>query len=152
MWILTVFAQTNIFTFKVCQVMEFIFLEFIFRFRFIWISKPPALLQTHVKSLKYFHVTLKFYQTILGQTTVLEFWNGKSTGKVMVTPYGGRIEYNIAGTPMVIHLKDSEKCQRGKRWSQVMYLYYLIGWKIDACSDMTGKALIFPYICSRYES
>ena len=69
----------------------------------------------------------------------------------MVTPYGGRIEYNIAGTPMVIHLKDSEKCQRGKRWSQVMYLYYLIGWKIDACSDMTGKALIFPYMCSRYD-
>ena len=60
----------------------------------------------------------------------------------MITPYGGRIEYNIAGTPMIIHLKDSEKCQRGKRWSQVMYLYYLIGWKIDACSDMTGKAFV----------
>ena len=64
---------------------------------------------------------------------------------MIVTPYGGRIEYNIAGTPMVIHLKDSEKCQRGKRWSQVMYLYYLIGWKIDACSDMTGKALLRPH-------
>ena len=63
----------------------------------------------------------------------------------MVTPYGGRIEYNIAGTPMVIHLKDSEKCQRGKRWSQVMYLYYLIGWKIDACSDMTGQASLIRY-------
>ena len=25
------------------------------------------------------------------------------------------------------------KVQKGKRWSQVMYLYYLIGWKIDAC-------------------
>ena len=23
-----------------------------------------------------------------------------------------------------------------------MYLYYLIGWKIDACSDMTGKAFV----------
>ena len=67
----------------------------------------------------------------------------------MVTPYGGRIEYNIAGTPMVIHLKDSEKCQRGKRWSQVMYLYYLIGWKIDACSDMTGKALLIPFVSTK---
>ena len=54
-------------------------------------------------------------------------------GKIVRTPYGGRLEYLIAGYPFVIHLKNAELVQRGKRWSQVMYLYYLIGWKIDAC-------------------
>ncbi|CAG5082997.1 Oidioi.mRNA.OKI2018_I69.PAR.g10253.t1.cds [Oikopleura dioica] len=54
-------------------------------------------------------------------------------GKIIRTPYGGRVVYKIAGYDFVIHLKDAELVQRGKRWSQVMYLYYLIGWKIDAC-------------------
>ena len=54
-------------------------------------------------------------------------------GKIIRTPYGGRVIYRIAGYDFVIHLKDAELVQRGKRWSQVMYLYYLIGWKIDAC-------------------
>ena len=54
-------------------------------------------------------------------------------GKIIRTPYGGRLEYEIAGYPFVIHLKNADLVQRGKRWSQVMYLYYLIGWKIDAC-------------------
>ena len=54
-------------------------------------------------------------------------------GKIVLTPYGGRLEYLIQGFPFVIHLKNAELVQKGKRWSQVMYLYYLIGWKIDAC-------------------
>ena len=65
-----------------------------------------------------------------------------SNGKIIITPYGGRIEYNIAGTALVVHLKDADKVQRGKRWSQVMYLYYLIGWKIDACQEMTNQQLL----------
>ena len=30
----------------------------------------------------------------------------------------GRLEYDIDGTQFVVHLKDAEKVQRGKRWSQ----------------------------------
>jgi hypothetical protein len=30
----------------------------------------------------------------------------------------GRLEYDIEGTQFVVHLKDAEKVQRGKRWSQ----------------------------------
>ena len=41
-----------------------------------------------------------------------------------------------------IYLIDADKVQRGKRWSQVMYLYYLIGWKIDACQEMTNQQLL----------
>ena len=39
-------------------------------------------------------------------------------GKIVITPYGGRLEYNIAGTKLIVHLKDADKVQRGKRWSQ----------------------------------
>jgi hypothetical protein len=64
-----------------------------------------------------------------------------SRGKIIITPYGGRMEYNINGTMMYVHLKDADKVQKGKRWSQVMYLYYLIGWKIDACQEMETTGL-----------
>lgn len=59
-------------------------------------------------------------------------------GKIIRTPYGGRLEYQVAGYPFYVHLKNAELVQRGKRWSQVMYLYYLIGWKIDACRLKTS--------------
>ena len=39
-------------------------------------------------------------------------------GKIIRTPYGGRIEYKIAGYPFIIHLKNADLVQRGKRWSQ----------------------------------
>ena len=63
-------------------------------------------------------------------------------GRIVLTPYGGRMEYTIANTPLIIHLKDADKVQKGKRWSQVMYLYYLIGWKIDACQEMEISGLV----------
>ena len=33
-------------------------------------------------------------------------------GKIIRTPYGGRLEYLIAGYPFVIHLKNAELVQR----------------------------------------
>ena len=30
-------------------------------------------------------------------------------GKIIRTPYGGRVEYIIAGYPFIIHLKDADK-------------------------------------------
>ena len=57
----------------------------------------------------------------------------KISFKVFPTPYGGRIDYQILGTLFSVHLKDKQHIRKGKRWSQVMYLYYLIGWKIDTC-------------------
>ena len=29
--------------------------------------------------------------------------------------------------------KDADEVMRGKRWSQIMYLYSLFGYKIDGC-------------------
>lgn len=50
--------------------------------------------------------------------------------KVM-TPYGGRLIWTLPGrTKMIAHLKHKKKIRRKKRWSQVMYMYYLLGYRI----------------------
>ncbi|XP_014677029.1 PREDICTED: uncharacterized protein LOC106816900 [Priapulus caudatus] len=55
----------------------------------------------------------------------------KYTYKKIPTPYGGRLEWELPGENiLVVHLKDSAKIRHRKRWSQVMYMYYLLGWKL----------------------
>uniref|UniRef100_H2ZG43 chitin synthase n=1 Tax=Ciona savignyi TaxID=51511 RepID=H2ZG43_CIOSA len=45
------------------------------------------------------------------------------------TPYGGRLEFILPhGNLMVVHLKDKEKIRHRKRWSQCMYMYYILGY------------------------
>ncbi|XP_075920935.1 uncharacterized protein LOC116957733 isoform X1 [Petromyzon marinus] len=47
------------------------------------------------------------------------------------TPYGARLSYKLPhGNSLCVHLKDKEMIRHRKRWPQVMYLYYLLGWKI----------------------
>ncbi|CAG7817051.1 unnamed protein product [Allacma fusca] len=51
--------------------------------------------------------------------------------KKIPTPYGGRLEWVLPGkTKMIAHLKDKGKIRHRKRWSQVMYMYYLLGHKL----------------------
>lgn len=46
------------------------------------------------------------------------------SGQKMETPYGQRLEWLMPnGTPFALHLKDPSLVKRGKRWSQVMYMY-----------------------------
>ncbi|ODM95932.1 Chitin synthase 6 [Orchesella cincta] len=46
-------------------------------------------------------------------------------------PYGGRLEWILPGkTKMIAHLKDKGKIRHRKRWSQVMYMYYLLGHRL----------------------
>ncbi|XP_030628173.1 chitin synthase 1 [Chanos chanos] len=46
------------------------------------------------------------------------------------TPYGGRLVIVMPeGNVLYIHLKDKQLIRNKKRWSQIMYLYYLLGWK-----------------------
>ncbi|KAK9877020.1 hypothetical protein WA026_016046 [Henosepilachna vigintioctopunctata] len=53
--------------------------------------------------------------------------------KLFDTPYGGRIQWILPGrSKLIVHLKDSDKIRRKKRWSQVMYMYYLIGHRLKA--------------------
>ncbi|XP_072304339.1 chitin synthase chs-2-like [Eucyclogobius newberryi] len=51
--------------------------------------------------------------------------------KIVKTPYGGRIVVKMPhGNNIVIHFKDKDCIRHKKRWSQVMYLYYLLGFKL----------------------
>uniref|UniRef100_A0AAJ7WKK8 chitin synthase n=1 Tax=Petromyzon marinus TaxID=7757 RepID=A0AAJ7WKK8_PETMA len=47
------------------------------------------------------------------------------------TPYGARLSYRLPfGNRLHVHVKDKELIRHRKRWSQVMYMYYLLGWKM----------------------
>uniref|UniRef100_A0A8R1TKH3 chitin synthase n=1 Tax=Onchocerca volvulus TaxID=6282 RepID=A0A8R1TKH3_ONCVO len=51
--------------------------------------------------------------------------------KKISTPYGGRLSFIMPGkNKLMIHLKDKQKIRVRKRWSQVMYLYYLLGYQL----------------------
>ncbi|KAI7802330.1 hypothetical protein IRJ41_006855 [Triplophysa rosa] len=52
--------------------------------------------------------------------------------KIIQTPYGGRLEYTLPkGNVLMVHLKDKHLIRHKKRWSQIMYLYYILGWRLD---------------------
>lgn len=56
------------------------------------------------------------------------------------TPYGGRLTWVLPGGNLLIaHLKDKMKIRHKKRWSQVMYIYYLLGFKIFGDMDCMEK-------------
>lgn len=51
--------------------------------------------------------------------------------KKIPAPYGGRLIWQLPGkTKMIAHLKDKMKIRHRKRWSQVMYMYYLLGHRL----------------------
>ncbi|KAH9369652.1 hypothetical protein HPB48_007619 [Haemaphysalis longicornis] len=53
--------------------------------------------------------------------------------RLLDTPYGGRLEWTMPGrNPLVVHLKDRARIRNKKRWSQVMYMYYLLGHRLQA--------------------
>nr|CAD2147597.1 unnamed protein product [Meloidogyne enterolobii] len=53
------------------------------------------------------------------------------TPKICITPYGGRISYVLPGrNRLSIHLKNRFLIRQRKRWSQVMYLYFLLGFRL----------------------
>ncbi|XP_037071620.1 chitin synthase chs-2-like [Pollicipes pollicipes] len=47
------------------------------------------------------------------------------------TPYGGRLTWTLPGkTKLIAHLKNKMLIRHRKRWSQVMYMYYLLGYRL----------------------
>ena len=59
------------------------------------------------------------------------------------TPYGGQLIWTLPGkTNVVVHLKDVKKIRIKKRRSQIMYMYYLLGYKImEEKKNWTGARL-----------
>ena len=57
------------------------------------------------------------------------------------TPYGGRLVWVLPGkTKIICHLKDAKKIRIKKRWSQIMYMYYLLGYKIMERPDLSDES------------
>ncbi|KAM9385866.1 uncharacterized protein KZ484_007448 [Pholidichthys leucotaenia] len=51
--------------------------------------------------------------------------------RIIRTPYGGRVVITMPhGNDIVIHFKDKELIRHKKCWSQIMYLFYLLGFKL----------------------
>ncbi|ESO98138.1 hypothetical protein LOTGIDRAFT_143023 [Lottia gigantea] len=51
--------------------------------------------------------------------------------KRILTPYGGRLEWDLpGGNKIIAHIKDKAKIRHRKRWSQVMYMYYFLGFQL----------------------
>ena len=54
------------------------------------------------------------------------------------TPYGGRLVWKLPGsTKIICHLKDRNKIRHLKRWSQIMYMYYFLGYRLDVNKNLT---------------
>uniref|UniRef100_A0A182FS46 chitin synthase n=1 Tax=Anopheles albimanus TaxID=7167 RepID=A0A182FS46_ANOAL len=61
----------------------------------------------------------------------------------IVTPYGGRLIWTLPGrTKMIAHLKDKNKIRHKKRWSQVMYMYYLLGYRIMQLNTSPERKMV----------
>jgi chitin synthase len=61
----------------------------------------------------------------------------------IVCPYGGRLVWTLPGrTKMIAHLKDKNKIRHKKRWSQVMYMYYLLGYRIMQLDASPERKLV----------
>ncbi|KAI9554332.1 hypothetical protein GHT06_019604 [Daphnia sinensis] len=59
------------------------------------------------------------------------------------TPYGGCMVWILPGkTKMAVHLKDKTKIRIKKRWSQVMYIEYLIRYEMANCVDLSNVFLL----------
>ena len=56
-----------------------------------------------------FHNELRKGLRLFHESESFNVADSLTTGKVVITPYGGRVEYSIAGTPLVVHLKDADK-------------------------------------------
>ncbi|XP_013417859.1 uncharacterized protein LOC106178970 [Lingula anatina] len=52
-------------------------------------------------------------------------------GNELLTPYGLQLNWVLpGGMPFFIHLKDSTKVKSKKRWSQVMYMAYILNYRL----------------------
>jgi chitin synthase len=64
------------------------------------------------------------------------------------TPYGGRLVYTLPGkTKMHVHLKDKSLIRHKKRWSQCMYMYYLLGHRLMELPIAVERKVVMAENC-----
>jgi len=60
--------------------------------------------------------------------------------EVVDTPYGGQLVWRLpSGNRLIAHLKDKKLIRDRKRWSQCMYMYYLLVRRLNDRKDLTEK-------------
>uniref|UniRef100_A0A669C5Y3 chitin synthase n=1 Tax=Oreochromis niloticus TaxID=8128 RepID=A0A669C5Y3_ORENI len=78
------------------------------------------LVNTYVNDL--IHVVIEVYRVFTNKEP--------DDVSIIETPYGGRLMFVLPeGNMLYVHLKDKLLIRNKKRWSQIMYMYYLLGWK-----------------------
>uniref|UniRef100_A0A1I7XS62 chitin synthase n=1 Tax=Heterorhabditis bacteriophora TaxID=37862 RepID=A0A1I7XS62_HETBA len=92
-------------------------------------NEKPEQIQFRLEDISCIWITYTFDLVIYSES-VDE--SGCMVTRILVnTPYGGRLVVKLpAGTLLFVHLKDRKLIRHKKRWSQVMYMYYLLGHRI----------------------
>ncbi|CAC5381736.1 CHS1 [Mytilus coruscus] len=63
--------------------------------------------------------------------------------RIISSPYGAQLVFLLPGNNlMYVHLKDKNKIRHRKRWSQVMYMYYLLGYRLINASKEKTKIFL----------
>lgn len=61
-------------------------------------------------------------------------------GIMLFTPYGIQLSWQLgSGMPLFVHLKDVSKVKAKKRWSQVMYMKYVLSYRSFKCRNISGN-------------
>lgn len=82
------------------------------------------------KKVKSFGIKLL---TLICETLMME----EKYGTMINTPYGIRFSWNVPGqAPLFLHLKDSSLVQAKKRWSQIMYMKYILQYREKELHDV----------------
>ncbi len=59
---------------------------------------------------------------------------------IVPTPFGGKLIWKLpGGNRLIAHLKDKALIRDRKRWSQVMYMYYLLAHRLAARRDLNDR-------------
>ena len=89
----------------------------------------------------------KFNEFVLQLISLLEETLGVTLDNLekMQTPYGYQLRWMINDTfPLYIHLKDNSKVKKRKRWSEVMYMSYILNYRLQE-RDEQGKEMFDPH-------
>lgn len=104
-------------------------------------------------------VTNKFVQTFVTKvdeaaSSVMKMPVKLEPPAKIITPYGGQLLWVLQSDVLLyVHLKDKKKIRHKKRWSQVMYMYYLLGHRLTKMckDDLLSKTMKHPDMQGKHD-
>lgn len=69
--------------------------------------------------------------------------NNYESLEILTTPYGIQMTWTLGKycLPFFLHFKDNEKFKTKKRWSQVMYMNYILNYRCKVVNKMASKIM-----------